>query len=40
MLRARVSGISNGSRYEEQVAALIAGTTDPYKAAEALLSEA
>ena len=40
MLRSRVSGISNGARYEEQVAALIAGTTDPYKAAEALLSEA
>jgi LAO/AO transport system kinase len=40
LLRERVAGLAQGQRYEEQIAALLAGTTDPYRAAEALLFEA
>jgi LAO/AO transport system kinase len=37
-LRSRVTVLSHGAAYEAQVDALVAGTTDPYRAAEALLS--
>ncbi|HEV7958205.1 MAG TPA: methylmalonyl Co-A mutase-associated GTPase MeaB [Acidimicrobiales bacterium] len=37
LLRSRVSELSRGTAYEEQIEALIAGTTDPYSAAEGLL---
>jgi LAO/AO transport system kinase len=37
LLRARVSELSHGTAYEEQVEALVAGSTDPYSAAERLL---
>ncbi len=37
LLRSRVSELSRGAAYEEQIEALIAGTTDPYSAAEGLL---
>ncbi len=37
LLRSRVSHLSHGDAYEEQVAALVAGSTDPYRAAEKLL---
>jgi LAO/AO transport system kinase len=37
LLRARVSELSHGAAYEEQVEALVAGSTDPYSAAERLL---
>jgi LAO/AO transport system kinase len=37
-LRARVTTLSGSEAYEAQVRALLAGTTDPYGAAEALLS--
>ena len=39
MLRARIGELAEGAAYTEQVAALIDGRTDPYRAAEALLSE-
>ncbi len=39
MLRARIGDLAEGAAYAEQIAALIAGQTDPYRAAEALLSE-
>ena len=38
-LRARVRDLAGGRAYDAQVDALLAGTTDPYRAAEALLSE-
>ncbi len=38
MLRARVGSYAEGAAYEEQVDALLAGHTDPYRAAETLLS--
>ncbi len=38
MLRARVGSYAEGAAYEEQVDALLAGDTDPYRAAETLLS--
>jgi LAO/AO transport system kinase len=37
LLRARVSELSHGTAYEKQVEALVAGSTDPYSAAERLL---
>lgn len=40
MVRSRVSDLAHGAAYDAQVDALLAGTTDPYRAAEALLSEA
>jgi GTPase len=40
MLRTRIGALAHGAAYEEQVAALLAGTTDPYRAAATLLGEA
>jgi hypothetical protein len=37
-VRARVTGLDHGAAYDAQVEALLAGTTDPYRAADALLS--
>jgi LAO/AO transport system kinase len=37
LLRVRVVDLADGAAYEEQVDALVAGTTDPYRAAESLL---
>jgi len=39
LVRTRVSALAQGTAYEAQVDALMAGTTDPYRAAEALLSD-
>lgn len=39
MLRSKVADLAKGEAYEEQVDALLSGTTDPYRAAEVLLSE-
>lgn len=39
MVRSRITGLARGEAYEAQVRALIAGETDPYRAAETLLSE-
>jgi LAO/AO transport system kinase len=39
LLRSRVAELARGSAYDEQVVALLEGSTDPYRAAEALLSE-
>ncbi len=39
MLRSRITDLARGDAYERQVDSLLAGTTDPYRAAEALLSE-
>jgi LAO/AO transport system kinase len=36
-VRARVGALAHGDAYEVQVSALLAGTTDPYRAAQALL---
>lgn len=38
MVRSRVTALAHGAAYEAQVDALLAGTTDPYRAAQALLS--
>jgi LAO/AO transport system kinase len=38
IVRSRVITLAHGDAYEAQVDALLAGTTDPYQAAEALLS--
>jgi len=40
VLREKVANLAQGERYEAQLAALLAGETDPYSAAEALLFEA
>ena len=40
MVRSRVTGLAHASAYEARVDALVDGTTDPYQAAEELLSEA
>ena len=40
MVRDRVGSLAKGTAYEAQVDALLEGTTDPYRAGEALLSEA
>jgi LAO/AO transport system kinase len=37
LLRSKVTDLSHGQAYEEEVEALVAGTTDPYGAAERLL---
>jgi LAO/AO transport system kinase len=39
MVRTRVGALSRGDRYEGQIDSLLAGTTDPYRAAETLLAE-
>jgi LAO/AO transport system kinase len=39
MLRSRVAELARGEAYEHQVDSLLAGETDPYRAAEVLLSE-
>ncbi len=39
MMRSRVGALAQGAAYEAQIDALVAGTTDPYRAAETLLSE-
>ena len=38
-LRGRVAAIARGARYDEQIEALLEGSTDPYRAAETLLGE-
>jgi LAO/AO transport system kinase len=40
MVRSRVTDLAHGSAYESRVDALVAGATDPYRAAQELLSEA
>ncbi len=40
MLRARIGELAGGRAYAEQIARLLTGETDPYRAAETLLSEA
>jgi len=37
LVRARIGDLADGAAYEEQIDALVAGTTDPYRAAESLL---
>jgi len=37
MVRSRVVALAHGDDYEEQIDSLLAGTTDPYRAAQALL---
>lgn len=39
LLRSRVAEIARGTAYEDQIDALVKGSTDPYQAAETLLSE-
>jgi LAO/AO transport system kinase len=39
MVRSRIGALARGVAYEEQIDALLSGTTDPYRAAETLLSE-
>ncbi|NNN00556.1 MAG: methylmalonyl Co-A mutase-associated GTPase MeaB [Acidimicrobiaceae bacterium] len=39
MVRSRIAGLAHGASYERQVELLIAGETDPYRAASILLSE-
>lgn len=39
LLRSRVAELARGNAYEDQIDALLKGTTDPYHAAETLLSE-
>ena len=38
-VRSRVGALARGDAYEAQVQALLAGTTDPYQAAQTLLGE-
>ena len=40
MVRTRIGALAHGDAYEEQITALLAGTTDPYRAAETLLDDA
>jgi LAO/AO transport system kinase len=40
LVRSRVADLAKGDAYEEQIDALVEGTTDPYRAAEELLAEA
>jgi LAO/AO transport system kinase len=40
MVRSRVGAMSHGAAYEGQIDSLLAGTTDPYRAAAALLEDA
>ena len=39
MMRSRIRALAHGDAYDAQIDALLAGATDPYRAAEALLSE-
>ena len=39
MVRSRIGDLGHGAAYEEQVESLLAGSTDPYRAARALLGE-
>jgi LAO/AO transport system kinase len=39
LVKSRVSELSTGAAYEQQITALLAGTTDPYEAAELLMGE-
>jgi len=39
LLRSRVAELARGDAYEEQIEALLEGLTDPYRAAEVLLSD-
>lgn len=39
MLRSKVADLARGEAYERQIESLLAGATDPYRAAEVLLSE-
>ena len=39
MLRSKVTELAHGVSYDAQLDALLAGTTDPYHAAEKLLAE-
>lgn len=39
MLRSRIASLAHGASYEAEVDALLAGETDPYRAAEKLLGE-
>ena len=39
MVRSRIGELAHGESYEEQVNALLAGSTDPYRAAQALLDD-
>ena len=38
MVRSRIGALAHGAAYEDQIDALLSGTTDPYRAAETLLS--
>jgi hypothetical protein len=40
MVRSRVGAMARGDLYEGQIDSLLAGTTDPYRAAETLLGDA
>jgi LAO/AO transport system kinase len=40
MVRSRVGALARGDLYEGQIESLLAGTTDPYRAAETLLGDA
>jgi hypothetical protein len=39
MLRAKVADLARGASYDAQIDRLLAGTTDPYHAAQALLAD-
>ena len=39
VVRSRITELAHGAAYDAQVDALVAGTTDPYRAADTLLSE-
>jgi hypothetical protein len=38
-LRSRIGTLAHGDAYEAQINSLLAGTTDPYRAAEELLRD-
>jgi hypothetical protein len=40
MVRSRIGALARGDAYEGQVDALLAGATDPYRAASELLADA
>jgi hypothetical protein len=39
MVRSRIGALAHGDAYEGQIDSLLAGTTDPYRAATELLEE-
>jgi putative protein kinase ArgK-like GTPase of G3E family len=39
LLRSRVAELARGEAYDEQIEALLNGSTDPYRAAETLLTD-